>query len=45
MRDFAFHTPSNLDEALSLIETHAEDGRAIAGGTALVVMMKQSLLS
>ncbi len=45
MRDFAFHTPASIDEALSLIETHAEDGRAIAGGTALIVMMKQSLLA
>jgi len=45
MRDFAFHTPSTIDEALSLIESHAEDGRAVAGGTALIVMMKQSLLA
>jgi len=45
MRDFYFHTPTTLDQALSLLEEHAEDGRPMAGGTALVVMMKQSLLS
>lgn len=44
MRDFVFHTPKTLDEALGLIEEHGEDGRVIAGGTALVVLMKQSLL-
>ena len=44
MRDFYFHTPSSLDEALDLLEEHQDDGRPIAGGTALVVLMKQSLL-
>lgn len=44
MRDFYFHTPATLDEALDLLEEHQDDGRPIAGGTALVVMMKQSLL-
>lgn len=44
MRDFYFHTPKTLEEALDLLEEHQDDGRPIAGGTALVVMMKQSLL-
>ncbi len=44
MRDFFFHTPSTLDEALALLEEHADDGRPIAGGTAIVVLLKQSLL-
>jgi carbon-monoxide dehydrogenase medium subunit len=44
MRDFFFHSPTSLEEALALLEEHAEDGRPIAGGTALVVLMKQSLL-
>ena len=44
MRDFYFHTPNTLDEALTLLEEHQDDGRPMAGGTALVVLMKQSLL-
>src|SRR3990170_3056721 len=44
MRDFYFHTPTSLDEALTLLEEHQDDGRPMAGGTALVVLMKQSLL-
>ena len=44
MRDFYFHTPGSLDEALSLLDEHQEDGRPMAGGTALVVLMKQSLV-
>ena len=44
MRDFYFHTPNTLEEALELLEKHQDDGRPIAGGTALVVLMKQALL-
>ena len=44
MRDFYFHEPKTLPEALALLEEHQDDGRPIAGGTALVVLMKQSLL-
>ncbi len=45
MHDFQFHTPSSLEEALTLLEEHGEDARPMAGGTALVVLMKQSLVS
>jgi aerobic carbon-monoxide dehydrogenase medium subunit len=44
MRDFYFYAPKTLDEALTLLDEHQDDGRAMAGGTALVVLMKQSLL-
>src|SRR5581483_2431214 len=44
MRDFYFHTPTTLPDALSLLDEHQDDGRAMAGGTALIVMMKQSLV-
>jgi carbon-monoxide dehydrogenase medium subunit len=44
MRDFYFHSPRTLDEALSLLDEHQEEGRPMAGGTALVVLMKQSLV-
>ena len=44
MRDFHFHTPSSVSEAISLLSQYGEDGRLISGGTALVTMMKQSLV-
>jgi carbon-monoxide dehydrogenase medium subunit len=44
MRDFYFYAPANLDEALTLLDEHQDDGRPMAGGTALVVLMKQSLV-
>jgi carbon-monoxide dehydrogenase medium subunit len=44
VRDFQFHTPSSLDEAFGLLAQHGDDARPMAGGTALVVLMKQSLV-
>ena len=44
MLDFQFHTPATLHEALALLDEHGEDARLFAGGTALVVLMKQSLV-
>jgi len=45
VRDFQFHTPSSLDQAFALLERHGESARAMGGGTALVVLMKQSLVN
>ncbi len=45
MRDFYFYAPTSLDEALTLLDEHQDDGRPIAGGTAAVVLMKQNLLA
>jgi aerobic carbon-monoxide dehydrogenase medium subunit len=44
VRDFQFHTPSSLDEAFALLAEHGDNARPMAGGTALVVLMKQSLV-
>lgn len=44
MRDFQFHIPSSLDEAFALLAEHGDNARPMAGGTALVVLMKQSLV-
>jgi CO/xanthine dehydrogenase FAD-binding subunit len=44
MIDFDYRAPTTLDEALSLLEQHGEDARVVAGGTALVIMMKQRLV-
>src|SRR6266545_4666039 len=45
MRDFYFHQPTSLNEALDMLDEHQEDGRPMAGGTALIVLMKQSLVA
>lgn len=44
MRDFFYHTPDTLADALALLDLHGEDARVMAGGSALVVLMKQSLV-
>ena len=44
MRDFIYHAPTSLDEALSLLEQYGEDARPIAGGTAMVNLLKQNLV-
>ena len=41
MIDFEFHSPLSLEAALELLERHGDDARLIAGGTALVLQMKQ----
>ncbi len=45
MNDFQFHAPATLDGALGLIEQYGDDARLMAGGTALVNLMKQSLVN
>ena len=44
MRDFHFHSPSSIGEALAILQEHGEDARPMAGGTAMVNLMKQSLV-
>jgi aerobic carbon-monoxide dehydrogenase medium subunit len=44
MIDFDYQAPTRLDEALALLKQHGDDARVIAGGTALVIMMKQRLV-
>ena len=44
MNAFQYHTPETLDEALSLLDRHGESATLIAGGTALVLFMKQRLV-
>ncbi len=41
MIDFEFHSPDSLEATLELLERHGDDSRLIAGGTALVLQMKQ----
>ena len=39
--DFEFHNPASLDDALQMLERYGDDARLMAGGTALVLQMKQ----
>lgn len=41
---FEYRTPTSLDEAIDLLEGYGDDARPIAGGTALVILMKQRLV-
>ena len=44
MNAFEYRAPRGLDEALALLREHGEDARVVAGGTALVTMMRQHLV-
>lgn len=44
MDGFLYHTPRSLDEAFALLDENGEDARIIAGGTALVLFIKQRLV-
>lgn len=45
MRDFDLLQPATLDDALALLAQHGEDACIYAGGTALLLGMRQRLLS
>src|SRR5579875_3822757 len=44
MIDFDYRAPTSLDEALALLQQHGYSARVVAGGTALVILMKQRLV-
>jgi len=44
MRDFIYHSPATLEESLQLLDEYGENARPIAGGTAVVTLMKQNLI-
>jgi carbon-monoxide dehydrogenase medium subunit len=41
---FDYEEPTTLKKAFGLMEKHGEDARVIAGGTSLLIMMRQRLL-
>lgn len=41
---FDYQEPTTLKKAIALLDKHGEDARAIAGGTSLLIMMRQRLL-
>ena len=44
MHPFNLHTPESLSAAAALLDEHGDAAKVMAGGTALTLMMKQSLL-
>ncbi len=44
MVKFDYFEPESLQEAWALLEKHGDDARLIAGGTGLLIMMRQHLL-
>ena len=44
IRSFDLLQPRSLQEAVELLQKHGDDGRAIAGGTTLVILMKERAL-
>jgi carbon-monoxide dehydrogenase medium subunit len=44
MNTFELRQPDTIEEALTLLHDRGEDARVMAGGTALVIMMKQRLV-
>ena len=44
MIKFDYQEPQTLKKVFSLLEKHGEDARVIAGGTSLLIMMRQRLL-
>lgn len=43
MRRFAYYSPKSLEEAVTVLSQHAGDAKALAGGTDLVVQMKDGV--
>jgi len=44
MNPFNYNTPETQEEALALLHEHGDSAKLMAGGTALVIMMKQRLV-
>src|SRR5262245_57925088 len=45
MIKFDYQEPATLKKVLSLLDKHGEEARVIAGGTSLLIMMRQGLLT
>ena len=45
MRDFEYHAPTALEEAVKLLDEHGDEARPLAGGTDLVLMMTDRVVT
>ncbi|HEY3058077.1 MAG TPA: xanthine dehydrogenase family protein subunit M [Chloroflexota bacterium] len=44
MKSFSYHAPRTLADVFEVVDAYGEDAHLIAGGTALVLLMKQGLV-
>ncbi len=44
MRNFEFLRPTSLDEAISLLQRHGDDAKAMAGGQSVVLLLREGLI-
>lgn len=44
MRGFEYHAPDSLEATLGLLAEHGDEAKLIAGGSALLILMKQDLV-
>ena len=42
---FDYQEPTTLKKVFALMEKHGDDGRVMAGGTSMIIMMRQRLLT
>jgi carbon-monoxide dehydrogenase medium subunit len=45
LRDFEYHAPTTLDEAIGLLQQYGDEARPLAGGTDLVLMMTDRVIT
>lgn len=45
MRDFEYHAPKTLDEAVALLERYGTSAKLLAGGTDLVIMLNDHMVA
>jgi len=45
VREFEYHTPRTIDEAVALLQQYEANARLLAGGTDLVIMMTDKVVS
>ena len=45
MQEFDYYSPSTLQEALRFLEEHGDEAKVMAGGTDLLVQMKQEVIA
>ena len=43
MRDFEYRAPSNIDEAVALLAEHGDRAKLLAGGTDIIVQLREGL--
>ena len=44
MKTFDYHTPTTVDEALSILARYGDDAHFMAGGTSMMLLMQQGLV-